>query len=342
MIEMEEILNLDYYYGVEADQFRFIRVPELLISDDRFSGLSCEAILLYSIMLDKLGLSRKKGWIDKEGRAYIEFSVMEGMGKINKSKPTTIKAIKDLENIGLIERHKLGQGKDSIIYVKKLATLEGYSKVKETSSEVKKFDFKNESSFTSVSKVAVEEDGEKDDLQKSSFFTSERQAFLSQGDKEIDPNQTNNIQTDYIHTDNQSYRSARDKQIDPIDSRKSRESMANIIKRHIGYDGLVKDYPYDHERIDEILRIMVKVICYAKMPYNINGCRIPAEIVREQLLKLNQEHIEYVLASLKKSSSPLTAPEAYLVASLYSSYDSMQNELSQRINHDQKVNFWSP
>lgn len=339
---MDEKLNLDYYYGAEADQFSFIKVPELLIQDNRFSELSCAAILLYSIMLDRLGLSRKNGWMDKYGRAYICYSVSEAMDKINKSKPTAIKAIRELENIGLIERHKPGQGKPSIIYVKKIATLEEYPGVNENLPEVKKVVFKERDSFTSESKAAVDEPVNNYDLQKSTIFTTESKDFLAQEDKEVYPNQTNNKQTEYSHTDNQSYRPQKEGQIDSIDSRASKESMSNIIKRHIGYDRLLKDFPYDGERISEILRIMVKVICFAKMPYNINGCKIPAEIVKEQLLKLNQDHIEYVLSSLKKSSVPLTAPEAYIVASLYTAYDTIQNELCQRINYDQKVNYWSP
>ena len=333
---MDEMLNLDYYYGVEADQFSFIKVPDLLILDDRFSDLSCAAILLYSIMLDRLGLSRKNGWMDAKGRAYIFYSVEEAMARINKSKPTAIKAIKELEKIGLIERYKPGQGKPSVIYVKKIATLEEYPEVNKKSSEVKNFYFKEEEKFTSKGKTVGNSEVKEHDFQRSNNFTSESKECLGLEEKELYPNKTEYIQTDNSHTDDQSYPSAKGGQIDSIDSKSERDQMIRIVKRHIGYDGLLRDYPYDHERIDELLRIIVKVVCYAKLPYNINGCRIPADVVREQLLSLNQCHIEYVLDSLKKTNVPLTAPEAYLVAALYSAYDSMQNEMSQRINYDMR------
>lgn len=49
---MNENIKFDYYYGIEADQFSFYRVPRLLIKDERFKGLSSDAKLLYGLMLD--------------------------------------------------------------------------------------------------------------------------------------------------------------------------------------------------------------------------------------------------------------------------------------------------
>ena len=51
---MSEILQLDYYYGIEAEQFSFYRVPRLLIKDERFKKLSSDAKLLYGLMLDRM------------------------------------------------------------------------------------------------------------------------------------------------------------------------------------------------------------------------------------------------------------------------------------------------
>ena len=63
---MGEILQLDYYYGIEAEQFSFYRVPRLLIKDERYRGLSSDAKLLYGLMLDRMSLSMKNGWLDAE------------------------------------------------------------------------------------------------------------------------------------------------------------------------------------------------------------------------------------------------------------------------------------
>jgi hypothetical protein len=65
---MGEPLKFDYYYGVEAEQFSFYRIPRLLIKDERFKGLSSDAKLLYGLMLDRMSLSMKNGcWTMKTG-----------------------------------------------------------------------------------------------------------------------------------------------------------------------------------------------------------------------------------------------------------------------------------
>ena len=56
---MGKQIQFDYYYGIEAEQFSFYRVPRLLIKDERFKGLSSDAKLLYGLMLDRMSLSMK-------------------------------------------------------------------------------------------------------------------------------------------------------------------------------------------------------------------------------------------------------------------------------------------
>lgn len=59
---MDSTMKFDYYYGIEAEQLSFYRVPRLLIKDKRFKGLSNDAKLLYGLMLDRMSLSMKNGW----------------------------------------------------------------------------------------------------------------------------------------------------------------------------------------------------------------------------------------------------------------------------------------
>ena len=88
---MGDTINFDYYYGIEAEQFSFYRVPRLLIKDERFKGLSSDAKLLYGLMLDRMSLSMKNGWLDDENRAYIIYTVDAIMEDLGCSKPTCIK-----------------------------------------------------------------------------------------------------------------------------------------------------------------------------------------------------------------------------------------------------------
>ena len=77
---MSEILQLGYYYGIEAEQFSFYRVPRLLIKDERFKKLSSDAKLLYGLMLDRMSLSIKNKWFDDNNRAYIIYGMWKGKG----------------------------------------------------------------------------------------------------------------------------------------------------------------------------------------------------------------------------------------------------------------------
>ena len=111
-------LSFDYYYGQESEQFIFYRIPKLLFTDDRFSELSIEAKVLYGVMLDRMGLSIKNKWLDEQKRVYIVFTIDKIMNLLHCREQKANKLLKDLEEIGLIERKRNGLGKPNFIYVK--------------------------------------------------------------------------------------------------------------------------------------------------------------------------------------------------------------------------------
>ena len=142
------IMDFDYFYNREAERFNFPKVPEILVAGEGFRGLSAEAIILYSMLLKRTGMSFKNNWIDKEGRVFIYFTVEEIMKRRNLSKPTAIKILDELDvkkGIGLIERIRLGLGKPNIIYVKDFMSI----------SEVKETDLLKLKTFTSGSKNSL-------------------------------------------------------------------------------------------------------------------------------------------------------------------------------------------
>ena len=70
-------MDFDYFYNREAERFNFLKVPEILVDGEEFKGLSAEAIILYSMLLKRTGMSFKNNWIDKDGRVFIYFTVEE-------------------------------------------------------------------------------------------------------------------------------------------------------------------------------------------------------------------------------------------------------------------------
>lgn len=124
---MECKFQFDYYYGVEAEQFSFYRVPRALIKDNRFKGVSSDAKLLYGLMLDRMAMSMRNGWLDEQNRVYIIYTLEDIMEDLNCSKGTGVKILAELDTvkgIGLIERKKRGQGKPTIIFVKNFIACE--------------------------------------------------------------------------------------------------------------------------------------------------------------------------------------------------------------------------
>ena len=65
------IMDFDYFYNREAERFNFPKVPEILVAGEGFRGLSAEAIILYSMLLKRTGMSFKNNWIDKEGSEAV-------------------------------------------------------------------------------------------------------------------------------------------------------------------------------------------------------------------------------------------------------------------------------
>ena len=117
---MNDII-FDYYRGVEAEQYSFYRIPKMLFTDTIFQDLSCEAKVLYGLMLDRMSLSLKNHWMDEEERVYIIFTVNNICDLMNCGTQKAVRLLKELDvktGIGLIEKKRLGLGKPNVIYVK--------------------------------------------------------------------------------------------------------------------------------------------------------------------------------------------------------------------------------
>jgi len=113
-------LKFDFYYGKEAEQFNFYRIPKVLFTDKRFSNISVESKVLYGLLLDRMSLSIKNRWVDEENRAYIYFTNKEVMEELNMASEKCTKIFSELDSnkgCGLIIKIRQGLGKPDVIYV---------------------------------------------------------------------------------------------------------------------------------------------------------------------------------------------------------------------------------
>ena len=116
-LSVMEKLKLDFYYGREAEQFTFYRLPKALITDACFKGMTNNAKLLYGLMLDRMSLSKKRGWLDEANKVFIKYSLNNIEEDLNVSRKTASSLLKELEEIGLIDMIQQ-PGVANIIYVK--------------------------------------------------------------------------------------------------------------------------------------------------------------------------------------------------------------------------------
>ena len=131
-------IEFDYYYGAEAEQFSFVRVPKVLFTDkEHFGSLSNDARILYGFLLERMSLSRKNHWIDAHNRVYIIFpidEIAEIMGVCHEKALNILKELDEQNGIGLVKKKRRGLGLPSILYVKNFIINDGVESSTEKSS----------------------------------------------------------------------------------------------------------------------------------------------------------------------------------------------------------------
>jgi len=117
--EYNSIPSSRFYTAQEEVTIRFYQVPKSLFNNQIYKGLSLGPKLMYSILRDRLDLSIKNNWKDKEGYIYLIFSVEELSNILDAGERSVIRYKKSLVKYGLIYEKRFGQGKPNWIYVLK-------------------------------------------------------------------------------------------------------------------------------------------------------------------------------------------------------------------------------
>lgn len=118
-----------------------------------------------------------------------------------------------------------------------------------------------------------------------------------------------------------------------------RERYRELIAENIAYDALLTDYPYEQDTLEEILELLVDVVCTTKSSVRISGDDKPAEVVRSRFLKLNSEHIRFVVGGLKENTTRIRNMRQYLLATLYNAPLTIGNYYRSLVSHDMSEGF---
>ena len=286
----------DYFYGAQAEQFSFYRVPKVLFTKEQFKQLSAEAKILYGIMLDKLDLSVKNKWVDEKGRVYIIYTIEQIMADMNCADQKASKLLDELEKkCGLIERKRQGLGKPNLIFVKNFITgVEG-------------------------SLMAQIQNRENHDSGAVNITTA-------------DYPKSRGINTNHNNTENSD--------INPIqsgfdeDGISERNEYERYFRESLSIDVLLRENLGEEETILGILDLMVDVCCFKRSVIRIAGDDKPLAVVKSRFMKLNAEHIRYVLKCLSENTTRVRNIRQYLLTALYNAPATIRPFYQAWVNND--------
>lgn len=324
-----EQLKLDFYYGKEADQFTFYRLPKVLITDKRFKELSDSAKLLYGLMLDRMSLSARNGWFDEEERVYIKYSFSNIMEDLNCAKEKASKLMKELEDIGLIWR--VSQiGRANVIYVKNFVSAEVVEQAdryeKRTGTEIELVENEGNIHRTSTESEPVR-NSDQYEKQTSSCTEIELPVVRKSNTNNNNPNNTNLNESNQI---NQTGSECVDE-----DAMDEAEAYIELIKENIDYDVMMSNRQWrDRDMFDELFQLICEVVCVPAKSVRIAGKDYPYSLVKSKFLKLNSSHLEYVIGCMERNTTKVANIKSYLITALYNAPSTMSHYYTAEVNHD--------
>ncbi len=303
--------EFDYYYGVEAEQFTFVRVPKVLFTDkEHFGGLSNEAKLLYGLLLERMSLSRKNNWIDKHNRVYIIFlpveEIEESLDVGHEKALNLLKELDDQSGIGLVKKKCRGLGLPSILYVKNFIV-----KGEQNTDRVP----------TSRSTENEFQEFGKTDFKKSENQTSENPKNRLLEVRKSDSNNIDINNTDMSYTYDQSidrsqagiqnFSPGADGLIDAIE----RSTVEEKVKKQIDYDCLIS-HPDSSvvQMAEEIKDLMVDVLCGERSVVS-EGKRVSEETAKAAYRKITFDQVQYVMKSLVSYPDKISRIDRFLTVS---------------------------
>ena len=292
----------DYFYGQQSEQFSFYRIPKILFSQDKFWNVSTDAKLLYGILLDRMNLSARNGWLDDAGRVYIIFTIEEIKESLGCAEKKAVKLLDELEKKAeLIERKRQGLGKPNLIYVKNFIS---------GSVERQFLNCQNDNSATFQNTIQ--------DLSKAQGNNTDI--------KNTDLSDTNSI----FPSGNCGKENGNEEY----------QQYYQYFYEQLGMEYLQKDYPYDVDRLENILELVVETVCSKRQIIRIGGDDRPIEVVKSRFMKLDSEHIRYVLDCFKENTTKIRNIRQYMLASLYNAPTTIGSYFDALVRHDMAQPDW--
>ena len=303
-------MQFDYYYGAEADQFNFIKVPKAMIKDSAFASLSLASRLLYGLLLDRMNLSMKNKWLDDENRVYIIYQITEIMEDLGVSKKKAIEFLQELEKFGLVEKRRRGFGLPNYLYVKNFSStdikipLGASTGIRGAQTDTSRGTDMDTSGSNNVVPHKVSVGTPQNNKEKNYIYINNTNPILNHNEHGID---------------------------DGMDEIKIYEEY---LTEKLEIDLLCERYPQEKDMVMGMYYMAMEILLCKNDTIHIAGSEFPSQIVKSRFMKLDSGHIEYVLSCLKANKTKVGNIKKYLLTSLFNAPATMQSFYQAEFNHD--------
>jgi len=336
----ESVYSFPFHYGQEAESYTFYRVPKILFTAEEFDHLSTDAKLLYGILLDRMQLSMKNGWIDEDGKVFIYYPrqcICDALTCASKKAGQLLAELDDRHGIGLITRIHQGLGKPDKIYVHKCVVPDMKVRgdpaqdddsipnagrgVERTQPEVLKGHVKRCQNDTSGG------------VERTRQEVSKGTCNDTEGNK-TEISDTDMNETDLILSDPEENASSSDDRSDGEDAIGEYYAYRDYFELECSMEDIRRENPHHADVVDEILEILTDTCCSKRPVIRIGGEDKPAEIVKSKFMKLDGEHIRYVLECFLDNTTKVRNIKQYLMAALYNAPMTIGSYYTALVNHD--------
>ena len=229
--------------------------------------------------------------LTKKGRVFIIFTIEDVKRTFHCADNKATRLLRKLEEFGLIERKRRGQGKPCLVYVKNF------------SADSSKARFQNRENHESGGFKSTSQDPAKPRCNKT------------------DKNNTEMNETYPFNSEE-------------TDGMSQREQLEEYFSQSLEVELLLRLCPDDEDIIYQLVDLLVDTCATKRKMLRIAGDDRPAKVVRSRFMKLNADHIKFVLKCLAENSSPIRNMKQCLLASLYNAPTTMQLYYQNQTNHD--------
>lgn len=315
-----------YFSRSDAETLSFYKLPKALFTEEKYIPMSAEAKVLYAFLLDRLSLSLANEWFDKNGNAFIIYTLKEIQEAFHTSRPSAIKRLDELEEADLLKRSQSGIGRASRIYLKKLVIEpkeedtdpsddnDDYDPEGEGIARVKNFDT-GENDAPEVENAASKNftcrvkdfDTIKTDISKTDY--SKESIYLSEDSEPMDRSIL------------QESESSEDPPSASVTVLEQSADYNTYYTRQFNIDQLINkpEHSSDKQLLQEIVRLCADMTsaCDRSPSVTIGKRSYPSQEAKERLMKLSCDDIEYFLDCFENSSSQIRNVKAYVLTSLF-------------------------